>query len=370
MHFDLTDDQKALREVLVSMFEKRFGGAQGVEAVADTALDRELWGEVSELGLAGILVAEEHGGLGMGLLTLSVVAEVLGTFAVPAPVVANALAAWTISATGSDALREKWLGRLLGGDAIAAFALSEEAGSMPGQWSRGTAPPTGRKTGVERAAEADLFIVGLAGGGLGVVEAGAPGVAVDTFEPLDRTRPVADVTFSGAAVESLAADAAFVSKLIDAMLITLAADGLGAAFAIQSRAIGYAKERKQYGHLIGSFQAMKHQLADMSVEIEPARPLYWYAAHAWDTDRPDAHRVAAVVKAHIGEVSVNVCRAAVEAFGGIGYTWEFPAHLFLKRAMAGRTMLGTPAVHRERAAQLAGWSKVNDEAKIAVASAA
>jgi len=85
MHFDLTEDQKALRDVLVSMFEKRFGGAQGVEAVADTALDRELWAEVSELGLAGILVAEEHGGLGMGLLTLSVVAEVLGTLRCPHP---------------------------------------------------------------------------------------------------------------------------------------------------------------------------------------------------------------------------------------------------------------------------------------------
>ena len=146
MHFDLTDDQKALRDVLASMFEKRFGGAQGVEAVADTALDRELWAAIGELGLAGILVGEEHGGLGMGLLTLSVVAEVLGTFAVPAPVVANALAAWTISATASDALREKWLGRLLGGEAIAALALSEAAGSMPGQWTIGAEAATGRKT--------------------------------------------------------------------------------------------------------------------------------------------------------------------------------------------------------------------------------
>ena len=370
MHFDLTDDQKALRGVLVSMFEKRFGAAQGVEAVAKTALDRELWTAISELGLAGILVGEEHGGLAMDLLTLSVVAEVLGSFAVPAPVVANALAAWTISTSGSGAVREKWLDRLLAGEAIAAFALSEAVGSMPGQWTVTATAGTGRKTGVERAAEADLFIVGMAGGGLGIVEAGAPGVAVETFEPLDRTRPVADVTLSCATVEPLTADGKFVRKLIDAMLITLAADGLGAAFAIQSRAIDYAKERKQYGQLIGSFQALKHQLADMSVELEPARPLYWYAAHAWDTDRPDAHRVAAVVKAHVGELSVNVCRAAIEAFGGIGYTWEYPGHLFLKRAMAGRTMLGAPAAHRERAAQLAGWSEVNDDAKNAVASAA
>jgi alkylation response protein AidB-like acyl-CoA dehydrogenase len=112
-------------------------------------------------------------------------------------------------------------------------------------------------------------------------------------------------------------------------------------------------------------------LSDMSVEIEPARPLYWYAAYAWDTAREDSHRVAAITKAHIGEISVAVSRGAIEAFGGIGYTWEFPAHLFLKRAMSGRSMMGTPGQHRERAALLAGWGEGKGEpAKIAVATAA
>ena len=352
MRFDLTEEQKSLREMLTEFFGERFGGAQGVEAIARTTLDADLWSAVAELGLAGAMVPEEDGGLGLDLLTATVIAEVTGRYAVPAPVLPSILASWLIATAGSQEQKGKWLPKLLGEGAQAAFALAEDGGWAPADWTLEGAPLVGTKLYVERADSADLFIVGGKDGSLAIVE--ADDATLTPVDTLDRTRPLFAVAFDAAA-DVLTTDAAVAGKLFDALCITSAADALGAASAIQARAIDYAKERKQYGRLIGSFQALKHQLADMSVELEPARPLVWYAAHAWDMGQEDAPRMAALAKAHLTDISVQVARNAIEAHGGIGYTWEHPAHLFLKRAMADRSALGSVNVHRERAAVLAGW---------------
>lgn len=353
MRFDLTDDQKSLDDMLRGFLADRFGVAEGVEATADIALDGRLWSDIAALGLGGMMVPEAAGGLGLDLLSVAIVAESMGHYAVPAPVVATLLAAWLVAEAGSEDQRARWLPGLLAGDAVASFALAEAGGWLPADWSFEGERLSGTKLHVERAAEAHLLIVGLAGGRLALVDRNDPGITIRAIETLDRSRPLAEVSFDDVPADILAS--APVERLIDALLIVHAADALGAASAIQARAVAYACERRQFGQLIGSFQALKHQLADMSVEIEPARALYWYAAHGWDTGRPDAPRMAALVKAHIGEIAVQVGRAAIEAHGGIGYTWEHPAHLFLKRAMHDRTVLGLPSLHRERAAQLAGW---------------
>jgi alkylation response protein AidB-like acyl-CoA dehydrogenase len=353
MRFDLTDEQKSLRDMLTDFFRERFGGAQGVEAIAHTELDGQLWSAVAELGLSGAMVPEVDGGLGLDLLTATVIAEVAGHYAVPAPVLPSILAAWLIATAGNEAQKDKWLPKLLSEGAQAAFALAEEAGWAPADWTLAGAPLSGTKLFVERADSADLFIVGGKDGSLAIVEACS--ATLSPVDTLDRTRPLFAVTFEAASADVLASDTALAGRLFDALCITAAADALGAASAIQARAIDYATERKQYGQLIGSFQALKHQLADMSVELEPARPLAWYAAHAWDMGQEDAPRMAALAKAHLTDVSVKVARNAIEAHGGIGYTWEHPAHLFLKRAMADRSALGSVNVHRERAAVLASW---------------
>jgi len=290
----LTDEQKSLRDMLTEFFGERFGGAQGVEAIAQTTLDAELWSAVSELGLAGAMVPEEDGGLGLDLLTATVIAEVTGHYAVPAPVLPSILAAWLIATAGSAEQKGKWLPKLLGEGVQAAFALAEEAGWSPADWTLSGAALTGTKLYVERADSADLFIVGGKDGSLAIVEAGS--ATLTPVDMLDRTRPLFAVSFDAAGADVLTTDAAVAGKLFDALCITSAADALGAASAIQARAIGYAKERKQYGQLIGSFQALKHQLADMSVELEPARPLVWYAAHAWDMGQDDSPRMAALAK--------------------------------------------------------------------------
>ncbi|MDB5575586.1 MAG: acyl-CoA dehydrogenase [Bradyrhizobium sp.] len=352
MRFDLTDDQKALRDTLDSFFKVRFGGAQGVTAIDTPGFDRILWGDIVALGLGDVLVPEAAGGLDMGLLTLVVAAEVAGHYAVPAPVMTNALAAWLIAQSGDADLRDRWLAPVREGRVIAAFALAEAGGWQPSNWTFGPVA-TGAKHYVENADVADLFLVGCAGGSIGL--ATADQVIATSIDTLDRTRPLFDLAFDATQLRAVSDDPALAVRLVDALLLLHAADALGAATAAHARAVAYAGERRQFGQVIGSFQALKHQLADISVELEPARPLCWYAAHAWDTGRDDAHRLAALAKAHLGDIAVASTRAAVEAHGGIGYTWEHPVHLFLKRAMHDRTIFGTPNFHRERAAALAGW---------------
>jgi len=358
MHFDLTDEQKALRDMLDSFLAERLGGAKAVDATRDTALDRDLWSALAALGLGGTLVPEADGGLGLDLLTLAVAAETLGGHAAPAPVVPNALAAWLIAETGTTAQRERWLTALISGECTAAFALQEEDGWFEQAWTLQPHRLEGAKRNVERGGEVDLLILGILGGGLALAERDSVSdiVALDT---LDRSRPLADVHFAGGKADILPAEPSVVGALLNALAVVHAADALGAAAAVHALAVQYAGESYQFGRPIGSFQALKHQLAEMSVEIEPARPLVWYAAHAWDTKRPDAGRMASLAKAHAGELAVAVGRGAIEAHGGIGYTWEYPAHLFLKRAMHDRAWLGGTACHRERVAQLGGWGARN-----------
>src|SRR6202012_4997780 len=144
-------------------------------------------------------------------------------------------------------------------------------------------------------------------------------------------------------------------RVLDAALVFLAADALGGAEQCLSMAVDYAKTREQFGVVIGQFQALKHQLANMALEVEPSRALVWYAAYAWDSQLPDTSRSAALTKAHLADRFVSVARAAVQAHGGIGYTWEYDLQLWFKRSLFDRAYLGAPSLHRERAAAMAGW---------------
>jgi alkylation response protein AidB-like acyl-CoA dehydrogenase len=130
---------------------------------------------------------------------------------------------------------------------------------------------------------------------------------------------------------------------------------LGGAQHCTDVSVSYAKEREQFGQPIGRFQGLKHQLAHMALDVEPARALLWYAAYAWDAQLPDVSRAAAMAKAHLCEVYTRTTRAAIAAHGGIGYTWEYGLNYWFRRSIANRAWLGSPAEHRARAADLAGW---------------
>jgi alkylation response protein AidB-like acyl-CoA dehydrogenase len=205
---------------------------------------------------------------------------------------------------------------------------------------------------VPDAEGADLFVVGCRGGTLALVEGGA-GVRITPEPTLDRGRPLATLDFDGAPAEAL--DAGDAASLIDAGCVLLAADAFGAAHQIVRATAAYLQSRRQFGQPVAQFQAVKHQLANAVTELEPTRGLLWYAAHAVDHLPERAPHAAAVAKAHIIDRSVGVARDAVELHGGIGYTWESDVQIWFKRVLFDRAFLGTPEVHRERSAALAGW---------------
>jgi len=356
MDFDLSSEQKMLRDGLSEfltatidaprLVQMDTGEVEGLRTTVDAAL--------FDMGLAGILVEETQGGLDLGLLTLAVVAEELGRHAAPSSVVRNALAAWIISSAGDEAQKAQWLGDLLSGEVRAAFAVQQGDSWSPDAWAPASDGAPLEKRNVEGGVDADLLIVVLAGSKLGIAH--GPGIIRKESRPaLDTTRPIVDLAIAREAIEELQGPDGLVARLRDAHLALLAADAHGAGQRAFDMSVEYAKTRTQFDRPIGSFQAIKHQLANMALEIHPTKYLAWYAAHAWDAIPADVEHSAALAKAHVTDVAVRTARAAVEAHGGIGYTWEYPLHLFLKRAMFDRVVWAGVEEHRARVAALSAW---------------
>jgi alkylation response protein AidB-like acyl-CoA dehydrogenase len=355
VYFDLTDEQKAIREAVADLLRDKVSDRHALQQFNAGKLETALWEACMDQGLASILVPSEQGGLGMDMLTLSVVAETLARFAAPGPVTANALAAWAIATAGDAGQRAAWVPALMSGKSIAAFAFLEPGVKwLSDQWTLEGPSLSGVKECVEWGERADVLLVGLKGGQLAIVDAHALGVCVTPVSSLDRARPLAQVTFTASPC-TLLGPASMGARVVDANLVLLAAEAYGASARAYEMAVEYAKNRTQFDRVIGRFQALKHQLANMAVDVEPCRSLYWYAAHAWDSLPEDRSRAAAMAKAHVTEIAVKTARAALEAHGGIGYTWEYPLHLYLKRAMYARNALGAPPLHRERMAALSEW---------------
>jgi alkylation response protein AidB-like acyl-CoA dehydrogenase len=356
VNFELSEEQELLQETVRGFFEAECPVTRLREIYDnDEPFDAALWKGLAELGLAGIAIPDTYGGAGLAALDLAVVAETLGYCAAPGPFLGHSLAGVAIALGGSDAQKEKWLPRLASGDALGTVALGEAGGWQPVNW---TLDASGNKLSGEKLAVmfgdvADIFVVGTAGGGLAVVEAGA-GVSTEAVENSDLTRRLTTLKCEDAPCELLEGDAA--ARTCDLALVLLAADAFGGATRLVEMSVEYAKTREQFGVTIGHFQALKHQLANMALEVEPSRGLYWYAAHALDEVPAEATRTAALAKAHITDRFMQVSRDAVETHGGYGFTWECEVQIWFKRAMFDRAYLGTPGVHRARAAELAGWN--------------
>jgi alkylation response protein AidB-like acyl-CoA dehydrogenase len=309
------------------------------------------------MGIAGLAVPEEHGGAGLEILDLAVAAETMGYHAAPGPFLGHVLAAHAITLGGSEEQKKKWLPALATGDLVGSVALCEEGGAwQPDEWQLAPGETiTGRKEYVPCGELADLIVVGLAGGGLGVVERGAAGLGEERVDGADLTRRFRHLVFDSTPCETLAEGVAASGRIRDVGLVLLAADAFGGSTRLLEMCVEYAKTREQFGVTIGHFQALKHQLANMALDVEPNRGLYWFAAYAQDHVTDEAERVAAIAKAHITDRFMQVARDSVEAHGGIGFTWECDVQIWFKRAMFDRAFLGTPAEHRERSVQLADW---------------
>jgi len=327
MHFHLTEEQKAIQGAVRGTLADSWP-MERIHAFADgdADFDRESWTALMALGLGGVLAPDS----GMGLLDAALVCEVAGEAAAAGPLIGQLLAVAAVAASGK-------------GD-IEALASGAKVATLV----------HGGSDYAPSARAADLFLIVDRAKGIRLVP--AADVTIEAVKAADRTRPMSRVAITDGAGEILFAAAdPMTARLADAALVLVAADALGGAQKVTDMSVAYAKEREQFGQPIGRFQALKHQLVHMALDVEPARALVWYAAYAWDAQLPDAPRAAAMAKAHLCDVYVRATRAAVAAHGGIGYTWEYGLNYWIRRAMADRAWLGSPAEHRARAATLAGW---------------
>lgn len=315
---------------------------------------------LSELGLSGIMVPEEHGGLGLGLLDALVVAEALGAAVAPVPFVARCvLAPLALRLAGTPAQQARWLPRIADGSARFGVGLTEVVNRRDGG---GVTAADGTLSGsalfVLDSADADAFVIADQGGQLHLVAGEADGLERLPLSTIDLTRSVGELRLDGVAAEPLGEDdGGTANRLVAAGRVLLAADSVGAGDVMIARAVDYAGEREQFGRVIGSFQAVKHMCAEMAARLEPCRSLVWYAAHAFDAVPDEALLMACHAKSHTGEVGRFVARTATEVHGGMGFTDLLGLHYWFKRIGFDRQLLGGPEIVRAEAAALQGWGK-------------
>lgn len=361
LYTEVEDDlRSAVRAVLADLCPP---SAVLARIESDTPYDPALWRTLArDLGLAGLLVPEKLGGQDASAREAAVVLEELGAAVAPVPFLGSAvLATSALLAAGGEAAGEL-VARLAAGEVVAALAvpLPTAPGSPFPGGVRSEADGTliGRVTSVADARAADVLVVPAVGPegerGLYEVAADAPGVRISAPVSLDLTRPVADIELTGAAARRLAGPVTAAPALNRALLTgagLLASEQLGVAQWCLDETVRYLGERHQFGRVVGSFQAIKHRLADLWLEVVSARAAARNAADALARDAGDAAVAVAVAQAYVAPVAVRAAEEAVQLHAGIGMTWEHPAHLYLKRAKADEIALGTPGRHR---AALAG----------------
>ena len=359
MHFGLSEEQELLQET-VRGFAAGECPADRMRQLFDEAegFDGQLWQGLADIGVSGLAISEEFGGAGMEWLELALVGEVLGSYGLPVPLLGHALAAYAIEHGGSPEQKERWLPALASGETIGAVALADEGDRWePESWSA-VAYRDGALSGCKRFTtdvdSAGLFVVGAAGGELVVVERDAPGLETLRVGSIDHSRQVGDLVLDATPGERVGG-VELARRVRDGALVLLAADAFGAAAKLVAISVEYASTRRQFGQEIAQFQAVKHQLADMATQIECARGLFWYAAHAFDHIDSESMRTAAIAKAHLTDVAAAIARESVELHGGLGFTWECDVHIHKKRVMFDRAFLGTPEHHRRRIARQEGW---------------
>ena len=361
MEFALTSEQTQFQASLDRALAN-FSNLDTVRAATngDAAASARIAEGVGSLGITGVIVPEAHGGLGLDLLDVALVAEMLGRHVTPAPFLATSvMAPLALTRTGSAAQQAHWLAKITDGSARFGVAISEWAnGARDGA---GVTAMSGKLSGAALmaldAGTADALIIADTAGALHLVETGTPGLTIEALPSLDTTRPLAKLTFADTPAEPLPGDGpAALAAVRDAAWVMLAADTLGAAQHMLEKAVAYSAERRQFGRAIGSFQAVKHLCAEMAAEIEPCRALVWYAAYALSRGEADAPLAAAHAKAHLGEVGRFVARTATEVHGGMGFTDLSGLPFWFRRIEANRQLLGGPEQVRRHAARLQGFA--------------
>jgi alkylation response protein AidB-like acyl-CoA dehydrogenase len=342
MNLELTDEQVALRDTVRRFLAEKASVTTHVRPMLDDPIGttREVWGGLAALGATGVLVPQEFGGSGMTMVEAGIVAEELGAALHPGPWLSTAVAATrALTRMAAGATAASVLTGIADGSTIATVGpLSAPRPVVVNDVVRGEIDP------LPDAVAADVVLV-LAedrdGTGLYAVDKSPGGVCAADAKLVDQTRNTFNVTLDDVSAQRLASvSEADVQALVDDVLIAYAADALGAATAVMNRAVEYAKVRRQFDQPIGSFQAVQHLCVDMYETVELARSGVLHALWAADAAPPAERHLAAVRAKAFASQLATVGDTAIQVFGGIGYTWEHDAHLYLKRLLGWSAILG------------------------------
>ncbi|MEO5900865.1 MAG: acyl-CoA dehydrogenase family protein [Ilumatobacteraceae bacterium] len=370
MNFAFTDEQDELRKTVRSFLDSKSAETAVREQMeTETGFDPAVWSQMGEqMGLQGLAIPEEFGGSGSTYVELGIVLEEMGRALLCAPYFSTVvLAANTLLQSGDDAAKKKYLPGIASGETIATLAFTEPSGKWDESGITMTATGSGTdwklsgtKMFVIDGNTASLIIVAAKTGkgvSLFAVAGDAAGLTKTNLSTMDQTRKQSKLEFADTPAELIGTEGdgwKVLSTVLDLAAVGLAAEQVGGAQKVLDMAVEYAKVRVQFGRPIGSFQAIKHKCADMLLEVESAKSAAYYGMWCAAEMNDELPSVASLAKAYCSEAYFHATAENIQIHGGIGFTWEHPAHLYFKRAKSSELLFGDPTYHRELLAQRIG----------------
>ncbi len=327
MRFDFTEDQHEIKRTAKDLLATRSTPEKQREAAESGQYDLSLWKELGELGWPGVAIGEQHGGGGLGYVELAGLLEESGYALLNGPFLGSVMCAAAISEAGSDDQKESWLGRLASGEAAGAFGIEGEI--------------------TPDAASADVLVVADRDSGAARLLGEGQASSLKTIDPT-RRYGIASPSANG---EEMPGDAA---TALDLSAVLVSAELVGICRRALDMTVEYVKDRKQFGRPVGSFQAVQHRCAQMLLLTEGARADTYFAAWAADSDRERLAEASSLAKSAASKAGLEVTASAIQAHGGIGFTWEADVHWFYKRAQLDAALLGGAGFHNQRLTALTG----------------
>ena len=358
MEFALSEEQ----ELLVDSVSKMLASACSVDelrsqASGEITFSDKINNEFIGMGLNGLLVPEDLGGSGLGILEASLISEQIGKFAAPAIWVGNSVMTPMCLSNGDNKeLAEKWLPKIADGSSTSGIAINEFISKRE---DNGLSLDDGKISGISIFAidaekNPDIIITAVEDE-LYLIETANEKIEISNLPTIDTTRVMSEIVFHSCTAHKINGGKELIKKIIDSGRVVLSADLLGASQNMLDKAIEYSLERKQFNRIIGSFQAVKHMCAEMAADLEPCRSLVWYASYAQNDIPEESHLTACHAKAHLSEVAHDIARTATQVHGGMGFTDLLGLHYWFKRIGLTRQIFGGPEIVRKEAAVSQGF---------------
>lgn len=370
MNFGFTEEQQLLREQLRRFFDHKSPVTETRKVMeSKEGFSRDLWNEMAQLGWLSLIVPEDYDGLGLGWIELLVMLEESGRTLFPSPLISHMLAITAIVEAGNDEQKRKFLPKMAEGSLIGTVALFDKANDYRAESvvlegkENGQLELNGIKHFVSDVAAADIIVTAFRGSngklGLAVVEKNQENLSVSNNGGFDKTKRDSTLKFNNVKISNdyiLSAKKAedVLSYLLDCGAVAVTAETIGVAEAAHEITVNYAKERVQFGSVIGKYQGVKHPLADMYVDIESFKSICYFAAWCVNNDREQLARYASMAKAYASEIMPALGTDCIKLHGAIGYTAEYDIQLYYKRAKWMRPAFGDASFHYDRIADLGG----------------